>query len=139
SPGIHKWLSADELPDVAVERTKLLLDIEKSSCILQRGCNLEPIANNARVAQQTLNPAAVVTRDALGIESVEGGAVVLAFLQNRVPAQAGLSTLEDKEFKENAVVVLRLPPFLIVITDGERVAGPVAADEIRRVGFHRAL
>ncbi len=56
--------------------------------------------------------AAVVAGDALGIELVESGAIVLAFLQDRVPAQAGLGAFENEKFEENAVVVLRARPTL---------------------------
>ena len=74
-----------------------------------------------------------------GIEPVEGGAVVLALLQDRVPAQAGLRAFEHKKFEQNAVVVLGHAPLFIVIADGERVAGPAAADKVGGFGFMREL
>ena len=80
--------------------------------------------------------AAVVAGDALRVEAVEGGAVVLAFLQNRVPAQAGLRAFEDEKLEENAVVVLRQAPFLVVITNRQGVAGPGAADQVGRFRRH---
>ena len=104
--------------------------------ISYRGRDLQAVANDAGIAQQALQLAAIVAGDALRAEAVEGGAVVLAFLQDRVPTQAGLGAFEDKKLEENAIVVLRQAPFFVVITDGQRVAGPGAADQIWRFGLH---
>ncbi len=49
------------------------------------------------------------------VEAIESGAIVLAFLQDGVPAQAGLGNLENEELEENAVIVLRQSPLFIVI------------------------
>ncbi len=59
----------------------------------------------------------VVADDFLRVEAVKGGAIVFALLQNRVPAEAGLRTLQYQELEQHAVVVLRDAPFVVVIED----------------------
>ena len=72
----------------------------------------------------------------VGIELIEGGAIVLALFQNGVPTQAGLGAFEDEEFKQHAIVVLGHSPFFVVIADGERVPRPTAANEIADFSVH---
>ena len=50
-----------------------------------------------------------VAGDAGGSKLVEGCAVALALLEDRVPAQAGLCAFEDQELEERAVVVGERP------------------------------
>ncbi len=47
--------SVDELPDIGVETAKFLLHLKKCACVGHGSLNLEPIADNGRVFQQTLN------------------------------------------------------------------------------------
>ena len=108
----------------------------KAFAFFDRGCDLEAVANDARIAQQALLFTAIVAGDALRVEAVEGGAIVLPLLQNRVPTQAGLGAFENQEFKEHAIVVLGQAPFFIVITNGQRVAGPGAAGQIGGFCLH---
>ena len=77
SPGVSSY----ELPDVGVEGTILLLGGEKGLRILHRGCDLEAVANDAWIAQQARLLTAIVAGDALRVEAVEGGAIVLPFLK----------------------------------------------------------
>ena len=130
APGVDLRLSAHELPDVFVERTKRLLDVEEGFRIAYRGCDFEPVANDAGVAQQAFELAPIVASDALRVEAIEGGAVVLAFLQDGVPAETGLRAFENEELEESAVIVLRQSPLFVVIADRQRVARPGAADQI---------
>ena len=55
APGVDPRFTAYELPGVVVERTKLFLDGEKGLRIAYRGRDLEPVANDAGIAQQTRN------------------------------------------------------------------------------------
>src|SRR5579863_4804906 len=136
---VDSRLAADELPDPGVEAAEFFLYLQKCLGIAYRRRNFEFVADDAGIAQQTLDLAAVVARDARGIESVEGFAVVLALVQNRVPAQASLRAFKDEEFKERAVVVRRHAPFFIVIPNRKFVAGPGAANRLRRVFHHRRI
>jgi len=95
APGIHDWRSANKLPDVGVERSEFFLRLEKCFCVFHGGGNLQAIADDAGVVHQALHLAVVVARDLVGIEAVEGGAIVFTLLQNSVPAQAGLRAFEN--------------------------------------------
>jgi hypothetical protein len=77
-----------------------------------------------------LDLAAIVAGNLPRVEAIERGAIVLAFLQDGVPAQSGLRALENKEFEERGVVVRGNAPFFIVIADGKIVARPGATGQI---------
>ena len=74
--------------------------------------DLQTVANDAGIAQETLQLAAIIASDALGIESVERCAIVLALLQDRVPTESSLRAFEDQELEENEVIVLGRSPIL---------------------------
>ena len=80
--------------------------------------------------------ARVVARDLAGVEVVEGTAVVVALVQDGGPAQAGLGAFQNQELEEDAVVMLRHAPFLVVVLDARGPFGPGAAGQgARRVGW----
>src|SRR5690606_26985957 len=96
-PAVHDRLAVDEAPNVGIEAAELVLDLEKLSCVRDRGFDLEPIADDAGVCQQALDGAPIETRHTLGIEIGESSAVGLALAQDGGPAQAGLGALEHEE------------------------------------------
>ena len=100
-------LVADELPDVAIETLELFLNREEGLSIGHGRRDFQPVADDARIAQQLLNLAAVVARDALRVKFSESFAIVLALVENRVPAQPGLRSFEDEEFEQNPIAVPR--------------------------------
>src|ERR1035438_6386498 len=51
-PAIHARLAADKLPDVAIERTELLLHFKKRPRVGNRRLNLQPVANNPLIATE---------------------------------------------------------------------------------------
>ena len=61
------------------------------------------------------------------VEPVEGGPVVLALVEDRLPAQAGLSSFEDQELEQQPIVVDRHAPLVVVIVAVERPRGPGTA------------
>ena len=130
APLIHLRLPSHELPDVAVERAEFFLHTQEGFCILYRGGDLKPVAHDAGIAQETLRLAAGVTSNSFGIEPIEGGAVVFPFLQDCVPAQACLGALQEQELKQDAIIVLRLSPLFIVVTNRKRIARPTAAHKL---------
>src|SRR5439155_21771685 len=94
TPGILFRRAADELPDVSVEAAKFLLHCQKRFRVLNRRGDLEPVADNPRIGEESLHFAHIVTGDFLRSEVVEDFAVMLALLKNRVPAQPGLRAFE---------------------------------------------
>src|SRR5208282_536712 len=106
-PGVHSRFAPDKLPDIAIERAELLLHRQKCFGVLYGGSYLQPVADDPLIAQQPLRLPPVVTGDFLRVKAVKDGAIVFAFLQNRVPAEAGLRALQYQELEQRAVVVLR--------------------------------
>src|ERR1700722_9017571 len=104
---VDSRLSADELPDVAIEAAKFFLYFKKRLGIRDRGCNFQLVANDSRVSHQRPNFLAVITRNFRRIEAVKCAAVVLALIENRFPTQTGLSTLQNQKLKQHPVVVNR--------------------------------
>ena len=62
-PRIQARLAAHELPDVAIEAAELFLHSKKCLGILDGGRDLQPVADNAGIAQQLLHPCGARTRD----------------------------------------------------------------------------
>src|SRR5262249_30888447 len=78
--------AAGERPDEAIETAALLLHGEKSAGVVDRPRPLETVADQTRVAQQTLQIGAVIACDALGIETIHGAAVTHALVEDGRPA-----------------------------------------------------
>ena len=58
---VHLRLAVHELPDIAIEGTKLFLYTKKCFGIRNRGCNLQAITDDAWITQQAIDLAAVVS------------------------------------------------------------------------------
>src|ERR1051325_6719605 len=63
--------AADEAPEEAVERPFLLAELEERLRVLDRGLDLLPVADDARILQRALDPARRVARHLLGVEAIE--------------------------------------------------------------------
>ena len=68
-PGIHFWLALDKLPDERVEAAELMLHREKRFGVLNRGSNLEAIADDGGIRQQRGGFLVVKTRNLADIEA----------------------------------------------------------------------
>src|SRR6185503_2019108 len=101
--------------EVGVETVELLLQRQESLGVLNRRGDLEAIANNSRMGEQSFHFGPIVFRDSGRIEIVKGKALVDSFFQDGLPTQPRLGTFEDQEFKQRPVVVQRNTPFGVVI------------------------
>ena len=126
--------AADKSPDIGVKTAGLFLDIEKGPGILHRRLDLEPIPHDAGVGQQPFDLAGSVAGNASGLEVVKRGPVVGPLLENRIPTQTGLSTLQDEKLEQGPVVVNGDAPLPVVVLHGQRIRGPAAPNK-RRGGF----
>jgi hypothetical protein len=52
------------------------------------------------------------------VEVIKRFAIILSFPQDGFPAKAGLGPLQDQEFEQGAIMVLRHSPFTVVIGNG---------------------
>jgi len=117
SPAILLGLSADETPKITIEASKFFSDSEKCFRILNRGGDLQSVPHNSGINEESLHVTRAITRDFLRAKVVERFAIILAFLENRRPAQSGLRAFKSKKFKELSIVMHRHAPFSIVIRD----------------------
>ena len=108
----------DEAPDEVAEAP----DLEDGLRIRDRGLDLQPVPDDARVAHQPLNVARPEARHRLGVEAGEGGAVTLSLVQDRRPRKPCLRAFEHEHLEEMPLVPRRDAPFLVVVGDVERVA-----------------
>ena len=98
-------LAADELPEVGVQAPELLLNGEDAAGVVDRRLDLEPVADDARVAEQPLDVGRPEARDRAGVEACERAAVALALPQDRRPGEARLRAFSVSISNRCAVVV----------------------------------
>ena len=110
-----KGLVARELPDVTVEGTELFLDIQEALGVVDDGLDFASVADNARVGHQALDVGVGVGGDLLGVEAGEGFAEVLPLVEDGLPGEAGLHTLQAEELELLAVVVDGDAPLVVVV------------------------
>src|SRR2546426_11297846 len=111
------------MPDMGVERPELLAHREQRLRVADCRRDLHAIAHNPRIAEQARDIVLAVTGDFLEVEGVERPAVVLALVEDGVPAEARLGALEDEHLEEMAVVVRGHAPLFVVVAEHE-VTGP---------------
>src|SRR4051812_14847315 len=77
-PTIHLWFATDKSPNITVERSKLVLHIEKGLRIPNRRSDFQSVANDSRIRHQFRNFRFIIARDLLWIKAIERFAVILA-------------------------------------------------------------
>src|SRR6266849_3045024 len=122
--GSLRRLRRRKLPDVSGKAAELLLYREKSFCVADHGGDLQPVTHDAGICQQLIDFLLVVFCDDLRPKPVKGFAIVLALLQDRLPAQPRLRAFETKELKEPVIVMQRHAPLFIVIAHHDLALGP---------------
>lgn len=124
----------DELPDEDVEQALASPQFQEPVCIVDRGLDLQPLADDAGVAEQGVDPAPCVASNPLRIELIEGPAVVHALVQRRRPAESCLAGIQYQVHEMPGVVVQRDAPLGVVVGDhqgtGLDLAGPLATREV---------
>jgi len=129
--GIHDWAAADKAPHIGLKAATFVLNRQKRAGIFDGGTDLEPITDDPGIGQERGHPGRVVFRDAARIEPIEHGPVMGTFFKDRRPAEPGLGSFENQEFKQGPIVVDRHSPFLVMIVDRATFERPGAADTIR--------
>src|SRR5438093_6263271 len=110
-----------ETPDVRVEAPELLLHDQEGFGILDGGCDLRSVADDAGVGQERSDLLRIVLRNPLRIESIESLSERLAFLQHGEPGETRLCPLEDEKFEQLSVVVFRNAPLGVMVGEERRV------------------
>src|ERR1700733_5489576 len=125
-PIISLRTSAHELPHVTVERSEFALHRQICRGVGNRSRNLQAIAHNPSVPQKRPYLARIVSRNLLGIESIERAPVILALVENRLPAQSRLRAFQYQKLEKQTVVVHWLAPLPIVVLHHQRLLRPMA-------------
>src|SRR5690606_22042292 len=97
--------------------------LDQALSVVDRGIDLEPVADDADVGEQPGALGLAVARHHVGIESLEGAPKRLALLEDREPRQAGLVDLEHEPLEQPRVVTQREAVFVVVIGAVEWMAG----------------
>jgi len=106
-----------------------VLQFEPSLGILPGGTQLESVTDNAGIVHQGVVDVGIAERrHALHIKAKQHLAVALALFQHGDPRQTRLKALQQQQLKQCLRVTLRHAPFLIVVSDIQRIVGaPKAA------------
>src|SRR5579863_9675482 len=102
-PGIYSRMTIDEAPNIGVERPEFVFRFEECLCVLNGGFDLQPVANDSGISQKSSHLSPIVLGDHLSVELIERCAIVLAFAENRVPAQARLCAFKNEKFEQPAI------------------------------------
>jgi hypothetical protein len=105
SPAILFRLTANEPPDVGIERSVLALHSQKDFGIRNGRPYLHPIANDAGILEELLDLSLLVPRNQIGVKAVEGETEIVALVQDRAPTQPCLKGIEDEELEEFPVIM----------------------------------
>ncbi len=108
-------------PNVFVKRSKFFLHCQQCPCIVNRCLNLEPVSDDPFISQKAFDSLGVVFGNSPPIKIVERLPVVVAFPQNRDPAQSRLRPFKNEHLEKSSVIVLGQSPLAIVILDIERI------------------
>jgi hypothetical protein len=133
--GSWERLPVDEAPDIFIEGGEFELGVEEGARVLDHGIDFEAVANDARIFEEGFPFSGVVFEDFVGVELIEGFAVVVAFFEDGEPAKAGLGPFEVEHFEEEAVVVDGNAPLGVVIGEEGVEGGPVTTGFFRHEGI----
>src|SRR5690606_15877122 len=78
-PTVNNWLGAHKRPDVMIERSELLLDLQKAFCVVDGGVYLESIADDSWILEYLLEPGWRESRHAHRVKVGKLLAVTAAF------------------------------------------------------------
>src|SRR5580658_122003 len=104
------------------ERTMRLADLLQPPGILDRGGDLEPVADDPGIAQQPRHLVRPVGCDRIDIEPVIGDAKSRTLLEDGEPRQAGLVDLEHQPLEQHRIRTLREAVLGVVIGSVEDMA-----------------
>ena len=129
---VYEYLERDDLLDPEAQGEKEILFLDR--IVRGRFVGREQELSEARALWseaaagdgQTLLVSGGPARNQLFRLGIEGGAVVLALLEDRLPAQPGLGALQDQKLEQHTVVLERHAPFLIVIGNHQPAGCPIA-------------
>jgi hypothetical protein len=103
-----------EIPEKG-RKARALRELQIGLCVVDRRFDLQSVAHDSGVRHQSRLVAISITRNALGIEVVEGGAEGGSFPEDGQPGQPRLEAFQDQLLEQPPVVGMRHAPFLVVV------------------------
>ena len=101
--------------------------VERGGGIVDRGLDLAPVADDARIREQALDVVPVERGDATDRESRERPPEGLALAQDRQPREPCLEPLERQQLEHGIVTPCLAAPLVVVVGAVERVGSAPAA------------
>src|SRR5436190_19657990 len=111
----------DEAPEVGIQGSVFFSHRQRRARVRDRRVDLQAVPHDPRITEQALALSLVESRDLLRVEGGKGLPIALALAEDRRPREPGLGALEDEHLEEVPVVVGRGAPFLIVVSEVQRV------------------
>ena len=121
-PAIHDRFPSHELPDVAIERTELLLYSEKCLRVGHRRVDFEPVADDAGILQQHGFFLRRESLHLLRIELRKRSTIAIPPQQDCFPRKTRLRAFQQQHLEMLPVIVNRHPPLMVMIGDEMRFA-----------------
>lgn len=121
---VHPRRSTNKAPQVGIEAPEFPLNREEGPCVAYRAVDLEAVANNARIPEQPLDSCRGEACHSRRIKTGECVSIGVSLLEDCLPAQASLRTLEREKLEEETVIVNRHTPLGIVISDAQWSSSP---------------
>src|SRR3984893_13637080 len=108
--------------DEGLERNSRGTQRHRRPSVRERRFDLPPVADDARVGEQTLDLGGAVAQEDIWLKSGEGGPEPLAPCEDSPPRQPRLKGLETQPFEQPALVDHGEAPLLVVVSLEERAA-----------------
>jgi hypothetical protein len=89
-------------------------------CIVDGRFDLAPVADDARVLEETFDIFLFKTGDAVEIKIVKRGAEVFSLCQDGALAQSGLEPFQAQFLKQALIIVNRVTPFVVMVFHQDR-------------------
>src|SRR5207245_8596068 len=114
---VPDWAAAHKLPYIFVERTEFFPYCQELSSVHDRSVDFETVTYDASVAKQTLDISVLVTGNFRRVEAVECLAIIFTFVQDRLPCESCLCTLQREKLEKHPVIMHPDSPFSVMILD----------------------
>src|SRR5207244_6813469 len=106
---------AREARYVPIAAAALLLHLQKTPRIGHGACDLQPVADDARISQQASHISLSESCYLLRVEVFKRLLEVISLAQDRDPAQPRLKALENEHLEDLPILMDRHAPFLVMI------------------------
>jgi len=112
---VSDWSAANKSPYVFVEGAEFVPYCQELSSVRDRRVDFETITYDAGVIEEASDVFVLVTGNLRRIEVMECLPIIFTFVQNCLPRESCLGTLEYEKLEQCSVIVHRDSPFFVVV------------------------